>query len=160
MAPIVAEVYGPRYADQRRPGAEIRRIFERTADIVDVDDSMEEPAPRFIIEVDRQQAALLGVSQEQLVQTLPIGLEGADVTYVHMDRERHPIPVRVELPVADQADVRHLLELEVRAASGARVPLSELVEVRESLWDGAIYHKDLLPVVYVTGDMAGRLDSP
>jgi multidrug efflux pump subunit AcrB len=40
------------------------------------------------------------------------------------------------------------------------VPLSELVHVRTSAWDGAIYHKDLLPVAYVTGDMAGRLDSP
>jgi len=160
MAPIVAEVYGPSYADQRALAAEIRRIFESTDDIVDVDDSLEEPAPRFIVDVDRQKAALLGVSQEQLVQTLAVGLQGADVTYVHAGRERHPIPVRVELPVADQADVRHLLELEVRAATGARVPLSELVEVRESQWDGAIHHKDLLPVVYVTGDMAGRLDSP
>jgi len=32
--------------------------------------------------------------------------------------------------------------------------------VREAAWDDAVYHKDLLPVVMVMGDMAGRLDSP
>jgi multidrug efflux pump subunit AcrB len=50
--------------------------------------------------------------------------------------------------------------LEVRCADGARVPLSELVNVHPTEWDRSIYHKDLLPVVFVMGDMAGRLDSP
>jgi multidrug efflux pump subunit AcrB len=160
LAPLVAEVYGPRYSDQRRVTAEIRKIFDSTRDIVDVDDSLEASAPRYIVEVDRQKAALLGVSQQQIVEAMAVGLKGADVTYVHAGRERYPIPVRVELPVADKAGIAQLLELDARAADGARVPLSELVTVRKAPWDGAIYHKDLLPVAYVTGDMAGRLDSP
>jgi len=160
QAPLVAEVYGPRYSDQRRVAGEIRKVFDSTRDIVDVDDSLEAAAPRLVVGVDRQKAALFGVSQEQIVETMAIGLNGADVTYVHAGRERYPIPVRVELPVADKADVGPLLELEARAADGARVPLSELVTVRRTSWDGAIYHKDLLPVAYVMGDMAGRLDSP
>jgi hypothetical protein len=40
------------------------------------------------------------------------------------------------------------------------VPLSEIVTVVETSRDHSIYHKDLLPVVYVTGDMAGETDSP
>jgi multidrug efflux pump subunit AcrB len=159
-APIVAEVYGPRYAEQRQLAKAIRQLFDTTRDIVDVDDSIEAPAARLIVDIDRQKAALLGVTQAQIVQTLSVGLQGADVTYIHAGRERYPIPVRLELPVADRAGIDNLLALEVRATSGARVPLSELVQVRSSAWDGAIYHKDLLPVAYVTGDMAGRLDSP
>jgi multidrug efflux pump subunit AcrB len=159
-APIVAEVYGPRYAEQRRLAQQIRKVFDTTQDVVDVDDSIEAPSPRLVVDVDRRKAALLGVSQQQLVQAMAVGLQGSDVTYVHVGRERYPIPVRLELPPADKARVDQLLELEVRSQSGARVPLSELVNVRTTQWDGAIYHKDLLPVAYVTGDMAGRLDSP
>lgn len=159
-APIVAEVYGPRYAEQRQLAQDVRKLFDTTADIVDVDDSIEAPAPRLIIDIDRQKAALLGVTQTQIVQTLSAGLQGADVTYIHAGRERYPIPVRLELPVPDRAGIDTLLALEARSASGDRVPLSELVHVRTSSWDSAIYHKDLLPVAYVTGDMAGRLDSP
>ena len=48
----------------------------------------------------------------------------------------------------------------MRGADGQLVPLSELVTVQRAPWDGAIHHKDLLPVVYVTGDEAGELDSP
>jgi multidrug efflux pump subunit AcrB len=40
------------------------------------------------------------------------------------------------------------------------VPIAEIANVREVGWDDAVYHKDLLPVVFVTADMAGRLDSP
>jgi multidrug efflux pump subunit AcrB len=159
-APIVAEVYGPLYAEQLRSAKLIRADFDATPDIVDTDDSVEASSPRLIVEVDRQKAALLGVSQEQIVQALQLGLQGADVTYVHVGRERYPIPVRLELPVADKARVGGLLELEVRSTAGARVALSELVHVRTSEWDRTIYHKDLLPVAYVMGDMAGRLDSP
>jgi multidrug efflux pump subunit AcrB len=160
QAPIVAEVYGPRYEDQRRVATALRQVFATTEDIVDVDDSVEAPAQRLVAQVDRQKAALLGVAQDAIAQTLATALRGGDVTYVHAGRERYPIPVRIELPTADKSSVDDLLELEVRARSGERVPLSELVSVRRDEWDGAIYHKDLRPVVFVTGDMAGRLDSP
>jgi multidrug efflux pump subunit AcrB len=160
LAPIVAEVYGPTYARQRELAARVREVFADTGDVVDVDDSVEAPARRWTIEVDRQRAALLGVTQQSIVGTLAAGLAGADATYVHEGRELDPIPVRVELSPADRARLEPVLALEARSASGTSVPLSEVVTVREAAWDGAIYHKDLLPVVYVTGDMAGRLDSP
>jgi multidrug efflux pump subunit AcrB len=68
--------------------------------------------------------------------------------------------VRLELPVADKSTLDALLALEVPSAANTLVPLSEFARVREATWDYAIHHKDLLPVVYVTGDMAGDLDSP
>lgn len=160
LAPLVAEVYGPHYADQRRLAAGIRKIFDSTPDIVDVDDSLEAPAQRLVLSVDRQKAALLGVSQNQVADIVTSALNGADVTYVHTGRERDPIPVRLQLPIADKADIHAVLSLEARTSSGGTVPLCELVVVEHTSWDGAIWHKDLLPVTYVTGDMAGRLDSP
>jgi len=160
LAPIVAEVYGPAYGEQRRVAAVLRRLFDETPDIVDTDDSLEAPAARLIVEVNRERAALAGVSQGQIAAALSTALDGADVSYVHSGRERDPIPVRLELPVAEKADISSLLALRVRSASGHTLPLADFVTVRESMWDGAIHHKDLLPVTYVMGDMAGRLDSP
>jgi multidrug efflux pump subunit AcrB len=160
QAPIVAEIYGPSYDAQRELTGRIRGLFASTPDIVDVDDSVEAASQRFLVAVDRSRAALKGVSQATVVNTLAIALGGYDATYVHGGRERYPVPVRVELPVADKADLTSVLALEVESASAGRVPLSEIVTVEELPWDGAIYHKDLLPVTYVVGDMAGRLDSP
>jgi multidrug efflux pump subunit AcrB len=160
MAPIVAEIYGPDYEAQKLLGRRLESLFRDTADIVDIDSSVEADATRFIIEVDRQRAALLGVPQQRVAAILQMALNGEDVTYVHQARERYPIPVRLDLPVSSKADLEALLALEVRSQSGQRVPISEIANVREVGWDDAVYHKDLLPVVFVTADMAGRLDSP
>ena len=160
QAPIVAEIYGPLYGAQRDMARELRGLFEKTPDITDVDDSTEATATRYAVTVDRQKAALLGISQADVVRALTVGLRGQDAGYVHEGRERRPIPIRLALPVADKSGLDQVLELKVRSRAGELVPLSEVTRVEQVPWDGAIYHKDLLPVVFVTGDMAGELDSP
>ena len=160
ISPIVAELYGPDYAEQKRLGRELEALFTDTTDIVDIDSTVEADAKRLVIEVDRQRAALLGVPQQRVAAILQMALDGEDVTYIHQARERYPIPVRLEVPVASKADLESLLALDVRNIGGQRVPISEIATVHERGWDDAVYHKDLLPVVMVMGDMTGRLDSP
>jgi multidrug efflux pump subunit AcrB len=160
QAPIVAEVYGPFYAAQRALAQRVQTLFAGTDDIIDIDSSVEAPSPRVIIAVDRARAALLGVDQQTVAQTLYAALSGYDATFIRAGHERYPIGVRLELPVADKARLEAVLALEIASTTGALVPLAEIATAREVTWDGAIYHKDLLPVVYVTGDMAGTLDSP
>jgi len=160
MSPIVAEVYGPDYEKQKQLARTLKQMFVNTTDIVDVDSSVESDASRFVIEVDRQRAALLGISQQSVTSVISMALGGEDVTYIHQGSEKYPIPVRLEVPVAAKADLESLLALEVRSRAGQRIPISEIAAVQELPWDDTIYHKDLLPVVFVTADMAGELDSP
>ncbi len=160
QAPLVAEIYGPVYAAQQQIGRALRTVFDSTRDIVDTDDTLAASAPRFIVALDRAKAALLGVSQAAVTETLATGLAGFDATYVHSGRERDPIAVHLELGTADRRGLQQALALPVRSATGSLVPLSEVVTVSQTPWDATIYHKDLRPVVFVTGDMAGRLDSP
>jgi multidrug efflux pump subunit AcrB len=160
QAPLVAEIYGPAYAAQERIGRALRRVFDSTRDIVDTDDTLAAPVPRFIVSLDRAKAALLGVTQAAVSESLTTALAGFDATYVHSGRERDPIAVHLELGSADKQGLERALALPVRSATGSLVPLSEVVTVSKVPWDATIYHKDLLPVVFVTGDMAGRLDSP
>ena len=160
QSPLVAEVYGPDYAGQQALAGNIRRLFEDTEDIVDIDDSVETAASRLVVAVDRQKAALLGVSQASVTQALQTALSGDDVTYVRDGFQKYPVPVRLELPVAEKSELDSLLMLRVAGHDGNLVPLTEVVTVRDAHWEQTIYHKDLLPVVFVTGDMAGRFDSP
>ncbi len=159
-APLVAEIYGPFYEAQRELTRTVRQVFDSNPDIVDVDDSLESDRPRLTVALDRQRAALLGVSQADAVQVLAAGLNGFDATYLQAGRETYPIPVRLELGVADKARLADVLALQVRSRSGARVSLSEIVTVEKGPWDHSIYHKDLLPVTWVTADAVGDVDSP
>jgi len=160
QAPLVAEIYGPDYAAQRSVGHALRTMFDTTPDIVDTDDTLAASVTRYVVALDRAKAALLGVSQAQVTAALATALSGNDATFIHAGRERDPIAVRLELSPENKQGLQQALALPVRSGSGALVPLSELVTVSTAPWDATIYHKDLLPVVFVTGDMAGRLDSP
>jgi len=161
LSPIVAEVYGPDYAGQRKVARALaRERFATTDGIVDIDTSVEADAPHEQIVVDRERAARLGVPQSAIADAIAMGVSGLDATYVHDGASKYPRPVRLRLPAQDQASIDALLALQVRGGQGRLVPLSELVRVQRLPWDGAIHHKDGLPVVYVTADEAGKLDSP
>lgn len=160
MSPLVAEIYGPDYAGQIDQAKRIRTVFEKTEAVIDIDDSIENPATRYIIKVDRNRAALLGVSQQTIAATLNTLLRGEDIGFLHADNAKYAVPIRVELPVADKADIESLLNIKVRSINGALIPLMDIVSVVESTRQYSIYHKDMLPVVYVTADVAGELDSP
>jgi multidrug efflux pump subunit AcrB len=160
LAPIVAEVYGPEYAGQQQVAQAIRGTFAATPDIVDVDSSVEEAAPRLVVRVDHQKAALKGVAQRDVVYTVRAALAGDDVTPLHTGTAKYEVPVRLQIPPEQAGRIESILRLRVRAADGTLVPLSELVTVARLEREQTIYHKDLLPVVYVVGDMAGSLDSP
>ncbi|MDE1960543.1 MAG: efflux RND transporter permease subunit [Xanthomonadaceae bacterium] len=160
LAPIVAEIYGPDYARLRQIALGLERDFRADPDLVDIDTSVEADAPRNIVVVDRARAARLGVAQADIARTLAAALSGDDATYLMDGRSRYAVPLRLRLPAGDQASLDALLALRVRAQGGALVPLSEVTQVRQANWEKAIYHKDLLPVAYVTGDDAGATDSP
>lgn len=160
LSPVVAEVYG---VDEERRVALARRLAEQMATIdglVDIDTTVEAPTREWEVVVDRARAARLGVSQAQVVGALQTALGGSSVSYLHDQHAKYPVPIRVILAEGDKAQQVALLSLSVRSRDGNLVPLASVAEVREADWLGAIYHKDLLPVTYVTADMAGDVDSP
>ncbi|RID97527.1 efflux RND transporter permease subunit [Simplicispira hankyongi] len=159
LSPIVAEIYGPDAQGRREVAKAVRGVFETTAGLVDVDDTSIADAPRQLLLVDRRKAALLGVPQQAIVSTLRAGLAGEATTYLH-DQSKYPAAATLQLPPEQQGNLAALLQLTVRSASGALVPIRELVTVSDTLREQPVHHKDLLPVNYVLADMAGKVDSP
>lgn len=159
LSPIVAEVYGPEAAGRREVARAVRQVFERTAGVVDVDDSGIADAPRKLLLVDRRKAAMLGVPQAAIVSTLRAGVAGEAAAYLH-DQSKYPVAAMIQLPAESHGNLDALLQLGVRGGAGQVVPIRELVTVSDTLREQPIYHKDGLPVHYVVGDMAGAVDSP
>ncbi|MDF1821435.1 MAG: efflux RND transporter permease subunit [Alcanivoracaceae bacterium] len=160
MAPIVAEVYGPDPASRAATVARVRQAFEQTADVVDIDDTRTSAAPRWQLTVNRDRAARLGVDHTRIVQTLGAALGGLDASYLHEPGSRYPVPIRLRLAEADRAQLDRVLAIALPTAGGQSVALADVVNVHEGVIEQPRYHKDLLPVAFVTGDMAGTIDSP
>ncbi len=160
MSPLVAEVYGPDEAGRQQLAARILQAFDDTPDIVALDSTLKIDAPRAHLTVRRQRAESLGIPVAAIAQTVHGALSGMDAAYLHDAQSKLPVPVRLQLPQVSQVGLDNILALPMRAANGKLVPLSELVQVDKGIIDKPLFTKDLMPVSYVFGDMAGQLDSP
>jgi len=160
LSPLVAEIYGPDEAGRQQLATRVAAAFAATADIVGVDTTLKEDAPRVWMQVRRQRAESLGIAVSAIAQTVYGALSGTDAAYLHDAQSKYPVPVRLQLPIESQTGLDALLAMPMRAANGQMVPLSELVTVQRGIIDKPLYTKDLAGVSYVMGDMAGKLDSP
>jgi multidrug efflux pump subunit AcrB len=160
LSTLVAEIYGPDYGRQIEVARQVEKIFHETEGVVDVDTYIEDDQPQVRFVVDHEKAALNGVSSDQVAQTLRIAVGGAGAGLVHMPAEKEDLPIYLRLPVDRRSSVQDLTGLRLQGAGGQMVPLGELVRVETRVAEKSIYHKNLKPVVYVIGDMAGRRESP
>lgn len=160
MSPIVAEIYGPDEKGRAELAQRVAQAFAGTPDIVGVDTTIKENAPRAFLRIQRQRAESLGIPVQVIAQTVYAALSGSDAAYLHDGHAKFAVPVRLQLPLDQQVGLDAVLALPMKAANGAMVPLSELVTIERGVIDQPRYTKDMLPVSYVFGDMAGELDSP
>ena len=160
LSTLVAEIYGPDYQRQREVASQVMDIFNDTDGVVDVDWFMEADYPSYTLTVDREQAALHGISVMQIVDTLNLAIDGRQVGLLHQPLEREDVPIILRLPMAERADIGRLQGIKIRTAGGSLLPLTSIVKVGESFHDKSIYHKNLMPVVYVLADVAGAKESP
>jgi multidrug efflux pump subunit AcrB len=157
---LVAEVYGPDYNRQIDVARQIRDVFDKTAGVVDVDWYVEDEQPRFKFNVDKEKAALNGISAAQISSTLRAAVDGVSVGLLHRAEEKEDVPIFLRLPVEARSSVDDLKRIRLTGMQGKMVPLGEVTQVVESPSERSIYHKNLMPVVYVTADVAGGEESP
>ena len=160
---LVAEVYGPDEASRLGLAAEVRRILEASPGVVDVDWYVEARQPKAVLRVDRAKAALCGISEAAIARTVQLAAQGQPATSLHAPGEREDVAVTLELPRALRARPEDILALQVRSDANPLaplVPLRELVTVEPTEGERNIYHKNLQAVTYVTGDVAGAVESP
>ena len=164
---LVAEIYGPTEEARLKLATRVRDIFRATRGVVDVDWYVEELQPKAVFHVDKEKAALHGITEAAIARTVQMAVQSYPVTLLHAPGEREDVNVILELPRALRVRPDDLLALPIRAeasasggAEGPLVPLRELVTVEQTHSERNIYHKNLQNVTYVTGDVAGVIESP
>jgi len=159
MSTVVAAVYGSptqSYEDLIRAAEIVKARLRREPGVVDVDDSVEEDQTKYVFEVDKQKAALNGVSTADISRTMALALEGQAAGAAQIPHERNPVKLVLWFPRAERSSLVDLERIYAKGAGGSLVPLSELGAWRQTIEDKTIFHRQLERVVYVTGEMAGR----
>jgi multidrug efflux pump subunit AcrB len=159
LSTLVAEVYAADDSTRLQAAKEVMQVFESTAGVVDVDWTVEAPQQRRVFHVDRVRAAAAGASVEQITQTLYLALSGAPSGIAGSPTTREAQPIVPRLLLSARSSVDALLTLPIATATGPQ-PLARFVTVLDSTRESARVRKDLRPAIYVTGDVAGTIESP
>ena len=157
---LVAEVYGPSLKERMAIARRIRDLWRKTDGVVDVDWYVEDDQAKYQMVVDKEKAALDGVSEDDIARTMQAASAGIEAGLLHVDSEKEDIALKVRLDRATRSDLERIQDLKIAGAGGRLVSLRELVHVTPEIQDKSIYHKNLMPVTYVTADVAGVMESP
>ncbi|HET9930587.1 MAG TPA: efflux RND transporter permease subunit, partial [Polyangiaceae bacterium] len=157
---MVAEIYGPDYSRSVAIARDVRARLEKTNGVVDVDWYVEDDQPKYRFVVDQEKAALNGVSEAEIVDALGLASAGRSTGLLHDEREKEDVPIVLRLDRASRSDLARLQTIRVAGRDGSFVSIGELVRPELVTAEKSIYHKNLMPVVYVTADVAGAIESP
>ena len=154
---LVAEVYGPDPARRMEVADTVRRTFEKTPGVVDVDWYVESTRPKWRLEVDDDKIATARVSAADVMSVVKMATGGAAAGLLHDPDAREPVSIVLRLPREQRGSLDALQSLRIGDPS---VAVGELTRPVPSVEAASVYHKNLLPVTYVTGDVAGVVESP
>lgn len=151
---VMAEIYGEDLHQLRMLSKQVENAFLSTYDMVEVNNSEVEDVYEHRLVVDREKAALSGVTTAEVAIALRRIVDGEEMGRAHIQGERNPVPIRLQIPRKYQLDPAMLSRVYLTNRQGDRVPLSEMVRITPDRVDHPILHKDSERVIYVGGELA------
>ena len=160
FAPIVAEIYGGTLAAQAALAEKLKTVMHEVPGVVDVDTSLTEPTPKWQLTIDRVAAAQAGLTQAEIARAINTLSGSQPLGYLDDPYAKYAVPIWLQIPAQLRANQNDWLSLPMVNNAGKPIPLSSFAQFEQQQWQGSVYHKDLRPVIYVQGNMAGETDSP
>ena len=160
LSTIVAEVYGPNYDQQIKIADQVKSILTETDDVVDIDWMVEDDQVVFEFIIDKEKAMLHGIAPKQIVHTLNLALNNKAISNLYDEKSVEQIGIVLSLEEKEKSNLQQIAQLKIKSMNGKLFPLQDFVEVIEKPSAKSIYRKNQKRVVYVTADMAGKLESP
>ncbi len=160
MSTLVAEIYGPNDQEQIKIASQLKTLFSKTPDVVDVDWLIEDDQKEYQFNVNKEKAMLAGVSTQQVVKTIAMTLKGQDVSQFYQEKEHNQIGINLRLKEEERSSISDLKKVNILTQTGQMIAIGDIVEVKQIIKEKSIYRKNQKRVVYVTADVAGKLESP
>jgi multidrug efflux pump subunit AcrB len=174
LSTFVAEIYGQPFVSPEIHWSAALGLMSRLkseAHVVEIDSSInsEQLIWRFV--TDKQKAALSGISTVDINNALTVAIASKRAGTYQVEDDATPVPIEVKLPYKNRQSLTDILSLQV-VGQGAiaqqdnglglevsplsLVSLAELGQWQQTKVSQPILHKDLVPVIYVTAELAGR----
>ena len=152
-APIAIEITGQDPDLLKRFGDQVVNLLENSpifAELDGLESDMAEGRPELVIEVDREKAALYGLTTREIGLTIRSAINGAEASTFRDGKHEYDITVRLAKPYRE--DLSSLADLTV-VADGRQIPLSSVASWTVGKGSGDVLRKDLDRLVTVTADV-------
>ncbi len=160
LSTLVAEVYGPDYESQKDVASQVKELFRNTESVVDIDWMMEDDQEEYKFDVDKEKAMLAGISTQQIVHALNMNLKGTPVTNLYAENDHNQVAITLRMAEENRTGIDDLKKINLMSQKGNMVAIGDLINVSKTIKDKSIFRKNQKRVVYVTADVAGKLESP
>ena len=160
LSTLVLEIYGPSLDGQAELAKKIESIMSTNKGVTDVDTYVQSHEKLLRMRVDAEKATLNGIPVQTIAQTIALAIRGKDVDLAHLSGEYEPVDIILRLPKEKRDKLDAVLDIALLSRFGSLIPVRELVTVTDLSKDRAIYHKNLMRVSYVLGDVSGKFESP
>jgi multidrug efflux pump subunit AcrB len=174
LSTFVAEIYGQPFVSPEIHQAAALGLMSRLkseAHVVEIDSSInsEQLIWRFV--TDKQKAALSGISTVDINNALTVAIASKRAGTYQVESDASPVPIEVKLLYKNRQSLTDILSLQVlgqgaiaqqdnglglEVSPQSLVSLAELGQWQQTRVSQPILHKDLVPVIYVTAELAGR----
>jgi len=159
LSTLVAEVYGRDAGAQVAAAQRVKDVFVATPGVVDVDWSVAAAHTELRADLAPHEAARTASTPRDVAQTIAATMGAPVAGLLHDPDAAEAVPIRLRVPDSLTGSPAELAALPVATERGVR-RLGTLARFDSQPAPSPIFHKNLMPVIYVTGDVAGRLESP
>ena len=138
--------------------AAVREIADRVAGVLRANPNTRivnfdwyEMSKSVLIDIDQDEARLLGVTSEQLAAQLNAVLTGRAITQLRDDI--YLIEIRGRAQPSERGDLQALRDLEIAVGPGRSVPLAQFAQFRYGLEESIIWRRERLPTMTAQADV-------
>lgn len=156
--PVQFRVIGPDTAKVREYANQVRDVMRANANVIEPHLDWNEQSPAVRLVVDQERARTLGLTPQDVAQSLQTLLSGVTVTTVRDGVEKVDVVART-LP-AERLDLGKITDLSIMTKTGASVPLSQVARLQYEHEEPIMWRRNRDMVMTVRADIIDGVQAP
>ena len=153
--PVNIEVSGDDFVKLGDLSEQIKREIQDIQGLTDLKDNFDKTKPEIQVLVDREKAAMYGLSTASIGMTVRTAINGTAASKFRVGEDEYDITVRLEKQ--QRNEIETLENLYFTNKDGQKIPLTSVAKIKFAGSVGAINRKDLKRVVTISAKAEGRL---
>jgi cobalt-zinc-cadmium resistance protein CzcA len=154
-ADLGVDLFGPDLEFLHSKAEELQHAMEKIPGIVDLRPPADLPIPSLEVEVDKQAAGNLGITQRTILDNLSAFTTGVEATSVRLLQKEIPVTVHFAEP-GRNLDWHELEALPLKTAGGSTVPLAQVARLHYGEIPSQIDHQNMSRKLTLTANLKGR----